>query len=119
MKTQNFIKAVLVLTLMAFSSALLADKGVGKKSKARTNLNITTTRASLKGSVLSNMHTGMYYKGSLLTTRRTAGNTLINSSLTTYQKGNITYIIPYKNRVAVPDLKPGYTGLKLIIRSNK
>lgn len=119
MRKLNFIRTALFLTLLAFSTALLADKGAGKKSKVRTNLNLTNTRSSLKGTVLSNLNSGIYYKGSLLTTRRSSGNTLINSSITTYQKGNITYIIPYKNKVTVPEIQPGYTGMKLIIRSNK
>ena len=40
-----------------------------------------------------------------------------NNSLITYQKGNTTYIIPYKQKVALPEIKQGYTGIKLIIRS--
>lgn len=119
MRKLPFIKTVLLLTLTVSSMVLLADKGAGKKSKVRTNLNLTTTRSTLKGTVLSNLNSGIYYKGSLLATRRAAGNTLINSSITTYQKGNITYIIPYKNKVTVPEIQPGYTGMKLIIRTNR
>ncbi len=119
MKKLHFLKTAMLLALTAVSTVLLADKGAGKKSKVKTSLNITTTRSSLKGAVLSNLHNGLYYKGSLLTTRRTAGNLLVNSSITTYQKGNTTYIIPYKSKVTVPDIQQGYTGVKLIIRSNK
>jgi hypothetical protein len=40
----------------------------------------------------------------------------MNNSLITYQKGNTTYIIPYKSKITVPDIQPGYTGMKIIIR---
>ena len=37
-------------------------------------------------------------------------------SVLTYQKGNMTYIIPYKQKIILSDIKQGYTGMKLIIR---
>jgi hypothetical protein len=113
-------KATIILTLVSVTMASFADRGTGKKSKVKTALNITTPTASLKSSILSNIKSnGLSYKGSLLSTRKTGPNTVISSSLMTYQKGNTTYIIPYKNKVTIPEMKQGYTGVKLIIRSNK
>jgi hypothetical protein len=38
--------------------------------------------------------------------------------LLTYQKGNTVYIIPHKQVIAVPEMKQGYTGMKIIIRTH-
>lgn len=112
-------KAIIVLTLTNVTMVTFADRGAGKKSRVKTTLNINTTSVSLKSSILNTIKNGLTYKGSLLANRKVVNNTLISSSLMTYQKGNTTYIIPYKSRVTVPEMKPGYAGLKLIIRSKK
>ena len=105
--------------LSGFAAVTFADRGAGKRNKLKTLLNINTNY-SLKNSLSSNIKTGLTYKGSLLTSnRQMIGSSVISNSLMTYQKGNTTYIIPYKSKVTVPDMKQGYAGVKLIIRSNK
>jgi hypothetical protein len=42
----------------------------------------------------------------------------MSTTLVSYQKGNTIYIIPYKQKIIMPEVKPGYTGMKLIIRSH-
>lgn len=118
---QRFIKkATIILALVSVSLAVFADRGTGKKSKSKTNLNITSSSASLKNSILSNIKSGLSYKGSFLASRKIVSNSIIvNNNLMTYQKGNTTYIIPYKSKITTPDMRQGYTGLKLIIRSKK
>ena len=92
----------------------LADRGIGKKSKSRIELNVNTA-TGLRNSISLNLRLGLKYTGSLLSKQYSGGNMLSNT-LVTYQKGNTIYIIPYKQVITVPDLKQGYTGLKLIIR---
>jgi hypothetical protein len=118
---QRFIKkAGIILALVSVTMVTFADKGAGKKSRAKTAMNINTTSStSLKASILFNIKNGLTYKGSLLANRKVVSNTITSSSLITYQKGNTTYIIPYKNKVTVPEIRQGYAGLKLIIRSKK
>jgi len=112
-------KTLILVMLICIAGVTFADRGVGKKSKVKTVLNINTG-ATLKSSMVNNIRYGLTYKGSLLTTTRQANtSTVVNSSLMTYQKGNTTYIIPYKNKITVADMKQGYTGVKLIIRSRK
>jgi hypothetical protein len=104
-----------VLAGTAYSA--LADKGIGKKTKNKVALNITTTSAgTLKQSVTLNLKTGLKYTGSLLVNQQPVGNSISTSSLLTYQKGNTVYIIPQKHFIAVPEISQGYTGMKLIIR---
>ena len=114
---RKITKIMLIVPLLfgtAFSS--LADRGVGKKSKNRLELNISTP-STLKNSMFFNLRTGLKYTGSLLIKQQDlSGNAAFSNTLMTYQKGNTIYIIPYKHVIAVPEMSSGYTGMKLIIR---
>lgn len=116
---ERFIKKVaIILALVSVSTTVFADRGTGRKSnKAKTNLNITPSSTTLKNTILSNLRNGLSYKGSFLTTRHGNNAVITSNTLMTYQKGNTTYILPYKNKVAVADMAQGYTGVKIIIRS--
>ena len=92
-----------------------ADRGVGRKSKNKTILNITAP-SNIRNSMAFNIKSGLSYKGSLLNTHQTIGSSIMNTSVVTYQKGNTTYIIPYKNKITVAEIRQGYTGMKIIIR---
>lgn len=110
----------MLIAIVLFGTAIsaMADRGIGKKSKtapARITLNISTP-STLKNSLPLNLSNGLRYTGSMLATQQNAGNSMLKSTLVTYQKGNTTYIIPYKQRILMPEIKQGYTGMKLIIR---
>ena len=115
MKKAKMILIVLMLSSIGFSA--LADKGIGKKSKAKVNLNINTG-SSLRNSISLNLKTGLKYTGSLLVNQQLNGTSYLTNTLLTYQKGNTVYIIPHKQIIAVPEIKQGYTGLKLIIKTH-
>ena len=115
MKQAKMILIILMSSGIVFSA--MADKGIGKKNKAKANLNITTGN-SLRNSISLNLKTGLKYTGSLLVNQQVSGNVLLTNTLLTYQKGNTVYIIPHKQIIAVPDVKQGYTGMKLIIKSH-
>ena len=113
-------KAKMVLIILMFSGigfSAMADKGIGKKNKSKSNLNITTG-SSLRNSISLNLKTGLKYTGSLLVNQQVSGNVLFTNTLLTYQKGNTVYIIPHRQIIAVPDVKQGYTGMKLIIKTH-
>lgn len=112
----TFTKKLLAVTIL-FSIVVeaWADRGVGKKSKNKTTLNIIAP-STLKNSIAFNIKSGLNYTGSLLNTRKSMGSVMMNNSLVTYQKGNATYIIPYKSKVTVAEMRQGYTGMKVIIR---
>ncbi len=105
---------LLVAVLNGIVLTTMADKGVGKNKK-KVSLNIDTA-GSLSKSLSFNLKSGLKYRGSLLNKVETSKNTLSFNSLITYQKGNTIYIIPYKQKMLVPEVKPGYTGMKLIIK---
>jgi len=112
----RFTKKLLALTML-FSVVVeaWADKGIGRKSKNKTILNISAP-SNLKNSLSFNIKSGLSYKGSLLNNRQTVGSAVMNTSIVTYQKGNTTYIIPYKTKITVAEMSQGYTGMKIIIR---
>ncbi len=114
-KKAKIILIVLMLSSIGFSA--MADKGIGKKNKSKITLNINGGN-SLRNSIALNLKTGLKYTGSLLTNQQLIGTSYLNNTLVTYQKGNTVYIIPHKQVFAVPEMKQGYTGLKLIIKTH-
>lgn len=113
----TLIKKILAVTIL-FSVVIdvWADRGIGRKGKNKTVLNIAVP-ANIKNCIAFNLKSGLAYKGSLLNTCKSSiGNSIINTTIVTYQKGNTTYIIPYKNKITVAEMRPGYTGMKIIIR---
>ena len=93
-----------------------ADRGVGKKTK-KIILNLPKTTPYATSLSLS-LRGGLRYKGTLInTSAKTAGPSSF-AGLVTYQKGNSLYILPVKQRIIVPEVRQGYTGMKLIIKSN-
>ena len=107
----------ILMVILLFCGAFLfasADRGgFGKKNKAQ--LNITTT-TNLKNSIAFNLKSGLTYRGSFLTTQEKVGTFMVSNAIVSYKKGNTIYLIPYKQKILLPE----YTqrdGYKLIIRS--
>ena len=115
MKKAKILLVVITLSSVAFSA--LADKGIGRKNKTKVTLNINTSN-SLRNSISLNLKSGLKYTGSLSVNQQVDGKTLLNTTLLTYQKGNTVYIIRHKQIIAVPEMKQGYTGMKLIIKTH-
>lgn len=113
-KISKIVLLVAVLNGIVLTS--IADRGVGKNKK-KVSLNIDT-KGSAASTLSFNLKSGLKYKGSLLSKVENSKNTISYNSLITYQKGNTIYIIPHKQKMLVPDVKQGYTGMKLIIKPN-
>lgn len=110
-------KKILLLGILTGTMLVsFADRGIGKKSKTKVLLNINTNN-TFRNSISFNLKAGLKYKGSLLSNTQQT-NSLTSTELVTYQKGNSIYIVPYKQKVIVPEIRQGYTGLKLIIKTN-
>jgi len=95
---------------------VFADRGLKKKTKNKVVLNISSAN-SFKNSLTSNLKAGLKYKGFLLTETKPLNSYISLNGINTYQKGNTIYLAPYKQKVIVPELKQGYTGMKLILKS--
>lgn len=103
---------LIVVALFGLSIAVFADRGrIGKKQKSKVVLNITVP-TNLRSAIPLNLKYGLTYKGSLMTTR-----SIFNTApIMTYQKGNTTYIVPFKNKIVTSEVRQGYTGIKLILK---
>lgn len=108
--------ALVILIFCGVCFIASADRG-GFVKKNKTQLNIVT-KGTLKNSLAFNLKSGLCYKGSFLLNRQFIGNAIINDAFVSYKKGNTIYILPYKQKIAIPEYsqKDGY---KLIIRSRK
>jgi len=93
-----------------------ADRG-GFVKKNKTRLNIAV-KGNLKNSSSFNLKSGTFYKGSFLLNTQQIGNAFVSDAFVSYKKGNTVYILPYKQKIAIPEYtqKDGY---KLIIRPKK
>ncbi len=94
-----------------------ADRGINKKARNKVALNINTHN-NFKKALSLNLKSGLKYKGSLITVSNKNNISPIISNLITYQKGNTIYVIPYKQKMIVSEIKQGYTGMKLIIKTH-
>jgi hypothetical protein len=93
-----------------------ADRG-GFVKKSKTHLNIPV-QGTLKNSIAFNLRSGINYKGSFLQNTQRVGNAFFSDAFISYKKGNTIYILPYKQKILIPEYtqKDGY---KLIIRPRK
>lgn len=108
---------LLFAALLGMALSALADRGISKKSKSKITLNISTPTV-LRNSLSLNLKSGLRYTGSFLVNQGTLNNSMLSNTLVTYQKGNTVYIIPYKQKVIMPEIKQGYTGMKLVLRTH-
>ena len=108
-------KIVLLLFLMnGFMLSSWADRGVGKK---KTKVNLNLSNVTTPSGISLTLKSGVKYKGFLLNSTENSKNSFTTNSTLSYQDGKTTYIIPYKQKVIVPEMKQGYTGVKLIIKT--
>ena len=115
---RQLVKSIIFMFLLTGNMFMsFADRGVGKKNKNKISLNIPFN-TSLKNSLSLNLKTGLKYKGSLFTGIQKENGITTTNNIVTYQKGSNVYIIPYKQKIVVPEIKQGYAGMKLIIKSN-
>jgi len=106
---------LLVAVLNGILLTAFADRGISKNKK-KVSLNISTNNSSFSKSLSFNLKSGLKYRGTLLNNIENSKNAVTYSTLVTFQKGNTIYIVPQKQKMLVPEIKQGYTGMKLIIK---
>lgn len=109
------IKIILIISLFCVACTyVMADRGIFKRKKSKLTLNIKTI-GNLKSSVYFNLRSGLNYKGSTILSQENVGQSVFENSIVSYKKGNTVYVLPYKQKVIIPDYSPS-TGYKIIIR---
>ncbi len=95
-------KAAVLTLICAMTIAAFASLGDGKsKSKKVSLLNNRSVVAPGKFSLRS----GYQYRGSQIIDQQKSNNVITLNSLVTYQKGNMTYILPLKTMVNTQKIK--------------
>lgn len=111
-------KHIIFLTLFTITVFHgFADRGLRRKAKNRVVLNIATEN-TFRNSISFNLKTGMKYKGLIFTGTPAENPFLYSGTIRQFQKGNTIYLVPSKKRLLIPEVKQGYTGLKLVLKSN-
>lgn len=92
-----FFKTTLLLLIVITSSICVfgidGTNGIVKKSSKV----FSTIQADLKLSI----HSGFQYTGSHVLNTQRSSNALITNAIVTYQKRNITWVIPQKTKVSI------------------
>ncbi len=112
---RHYTKILAVILLICGALIASADRGgFVKKNKCKLNI---TTKGNLKNSIAFNLKSGLNYRGSQVFNNQQVGNVMVSDAFVSYKKGNSIYIIPYKQKILIPQYtKDGY---KLIIRSRR
>lgn len=92
---QLLTRKLTTLLLIGLSVAAFATLGDGKAKKRSSLLNSKPTITPGKFS----MKSGYQYRGSQIINQQKDKNSFTRNSLVTYQKGNMTYILPVKTVV--------------------
>ena len=118
LKYSRFFLTIVVVCGICLIAA--ADRGgFVKKNKAQLNV---VNNGNLKNSIVftlrSQIGSQLSYKESFLMNQRQIGNAIVNDALISYKKGNTIYLLPYKQKMVMPQYTQA-EGYKLIIRSRK
>ena|SRR6202035_4176392 len=108
----SIVCLLVILVIGGFASS--SSKGGGGDKKNNTSLmnNFTPIR-SVNGFTLRSIRPS--FNGSMMMTQEKDNNRLSISTLITYQRGNTTYILPYKYRVGVSSFNnSSKTNLQLL-----
>lgn len=111
---------VYLLVFTGLSTSTFADRGVGRKKKSVVQSNIKLSN-SFNSNLSFNLSNGLKYKGSILKMSNSSNvgtaNTAIRTNVLTFQKGNVVYLVPVKQKIQLqPDAARNYAGMKLIIK---
>ena len=88
-----FKKSIALVAVIVLSHAALAVDGIVVKSKSSK-----ASFSNMKKNLTLNLNAGFTYSGNRSFGFRKVGKENMFNSVISYQKGNITYMIPYKNR---------------------
>lgn len=88
-----FFMSFLIIVGLAFAS-----KG-GDKNKKRNTTNLKTDFVPIRISTAFALKNGFTYTGSHIFSMQKENSTFSLNSIVTYQKGNTTFIVPYKYKV--------------------
>src|SRR5689334_9240306 len=116
-KTSFFRKTGICFAFIAIAFLTFGSSG-GGGGKTRNDLNFKDF-TPIRTSGGFTLKAGPLYRGSQLLNMRQQSNVIVLSSVITYQRGNTTYILPYKYRMAKPVEKSNLNALDVKISLHK
>lgn len=94
-------KSAICFALSAMAFLAFASKGGGGDDKNKNNP-ITNQFTPIRTASGFTLKAGPVYRGSHLFHQQKKKDAVLISSVVTYQRGNTTFILPYKSRVTLP-----------------
>lgn len=116
-KMTKLIQNTLIVTVLSLAATVaMADRGgFGRKEKKNKLKFEIAAPSSLKTSIFMNLRSGMLFKGSKSISFQKSGNSLMDNSIVSFRKGNTIYVMPYKQKVIMPQYDKT-NGYKLVFR---
>jgi hypothetical protein len=110
MKHLIFFASFIIIVSLAFGS-----KGGDKKDK-RKNGNLKNDFVPVRIASPFNLKSGFIYSGSYVFSQQKEKSTFSLNTIVTYQRGNTTYILPFKYRVntSVLSICPAKNNLQML-----
>ncbi len=100
--SRSFIKQLAMIPMvLVFSHAVFAVDGIIVKSKSASSASFSTMKKNLRLTLSSGF---TYHENRSFGFKKGSKNNEFNSAIS-YQKGNIKYITPYKNKSIVQKFK--------------
>jgi len=93
-------KSIAIFAVIVLSHAVFAVDGIIIKSKSSK-----ASFSNIKKNLTLNLNAGFTYSGNRSFGFKKVGKENMFNSVISYQKGNITYMIPYKNRAILQRFK--------------
>jgi hypothetical protein len=94
-------KSAICFALTAMAILTFASKGGGGGDKDK-KLPITSQFTPIRTASGFTLKAGPVYRGSHLFTQEKKKDAVLFNSVVTYQRGNTTYILPYRSKVTLP-----------------
>jgi len=116
-KRSFFRKTGICFAFIAMGFLTFGSSG-GGGGKSRNDLNFKDF-TPIRTSGGFTLKAGPLYRGSQLLNMHQQNNTVVLSTVVTYQRGNTTYILPYKYRMTKPSVKSNLTALDVKIPLHK
>ena len=115
-KPHFFRKTVICFAFIAMAALTFGSSGGGGKNKNDLNFKEFTPIRTSGGFTLK---AGPLYHGSQLLNMQQQNNTLLMNTVVTYQRGNTTYILPYRYKMNKPTVKSNLNALDVKIKLGK
>ena len=117
-KRSFFRKTGICFAFITMGFITFGSSGGGGGKSTRNDLNFKDF-TPIRTSGGFTLKAGPMYRGSQLLNMHQQNNAVVLSSVITYQRGNTTYILPYKYRMSKPVVKSNLSALDVKIPLHK